>query len=83
MLPEHVGLLMPMSIINLVSLVLLLIPIFRRKASISVDPTDPKQLIYATYVTHNTNDNEWEDEVRFPGRVVRVCHVYFLALIID
>ena len=69
---QHVGFLMPMTIINLVSLLLLLTAIFiGEPGGEKIDPTDPKQLIYSMYTPIDLDNSGWEDKVTFTGRVVR------------
>ena len=71
--PEHVGFLLPMTIINLISLVLFLTTIHISKpGETEVDRTDPRELIYSRA---DFRQNEWEDIVSFPGRVVRNFHL--------
>jgi hypothetical protein len=72
--PTHIGILMPMTLVNLASLILILTAIFISKPGHNrVDPTDPRQLIYSTYIPGQ--NNAWQDQVMFPGRVVRHCRV--------
>ena len=76
---ENIWLLLPMTIINLVSFLLLLTSMsIGELGDNKVDPTDPRQLIYSTYIINDTHTNSgWKDKVMFPGRVVRECYVRF------
>ena len=69
---QHVGFLMPTTIIHLVSLLLLLTAILiGEPGAENFDPTDPKQLIYSMYTPVDLDNSGWEDKLTFTCRVVR------------
>ena len=75
---ENIWLLLPMTIINLVSFLFLLTSMsIGGPGDNAVDPTDPRQLIYSTYLINDTHNSGWKDKVMFPGRVVRGYYVRF------
>jgi len=66
---SHIGFLMPMTLVNLTSLIILLRIMFKEKRSrYALDPTDPIVLLFAEHEPAEDKDHEWDDKVRFRTR---------------
>jgi len=76
--PVHIAFLMPMTIINLASLVIMLIAIVRAKRSHDeFDPTDLRPLLFAEPSLDESDPSGWADGVSYRSREVRTCHIWF------
>ena len=73
--PVHIGFLMPMTILNLASLIIVLISIARAKRSYEFDPTNPRPLLLAKPNLDESDDSGWADSVSYRSREVRECHI--------
>jgi len=73
--PVHIGFLMPMTIINLASLVVTLIAISWAKGRCyEFDPTDPRPLVLADPSVDEGEPSGWADGVTYRRREVRRFH---------
>ncbi|KAF8872658.1 hypothetical protein CPB84DRAFT_1691252, partial [Gymnopilus junonius] len=66
--PAHIGFLMPMTVVNLASLVILLTAMSMARSGVETyDPTDPRVLMNDVTVRRNTTQeaDEWADKVAF------------------
>ena len=74
--PVHIGFLMPMTILNLASLIIVLISIGRAKRDChEFDPTDPRSLVCAEFSLDESDHSGWEDSVSYRSREVRECRI--------
>ena len=74
--PVHIAFLMPMTILNLASLIIALVSIARAKRSChEFDPTDPRPLVLAESSLDYGDDSGWADSVLYRSREVRGCHI--------
>ena len=74
--PVHIGFLMPMTILNLASFILVLLPIARQKTGIhEFDPTDPGSLVLAESRVNESEPTGWADGVTYRSREVRLCQI--------
>ena len=74
--PVHIRFLMPMTILNLASLIIALISIARAKRSHhEFDPTDPRPLVLAESSLDYGDDSGWADSMLYRSREVRGCHI--------
>lgn len=73
--PVHIGFLVPMTILNLASLIIVLISIARAKRSYGFDPTNPRLLLLAMPNLDESDDSGWADSVSYRSREVRECHI--------
>jgi len=73
--PVHIGFLVPMTILNLASLIVVLISIARAKRSYKFDPTNPRPLLLAMPNLDESDDSGWADSVSYRSREVRECHI--------
>ena len=74
--PVHIGFLMPMTILNLASLIIVLISIARAKRDCyEFDPTDPRSLVLAESSQDESDHSGWEDSVSYRSREVRECRI--------
>jgi hypothetical protein len=72
--PVHIGFLMPMTIINLASLIIVLISIARaKKGCHEFDLTDPRSLVSAEPSLDVSDHSGWADGVSYRSREVREC----------
>jgi hypothetical protein len=63
---KNVGFLVPMTVLNLASLVIILVAIFNAKAgSYKFDPFDPNALLSASYKVEDGQPMEWKDQVKY------------------
>ena len=70
--PVHIGFLMPMTILNLASLIMFLISIARAKRGrYEFDPTDPRPLLLAEPGLNESDRSGWSDSVLYHSREVR------------
>ena len=70
--PIHIAFLMPMTILNLASLILALVSIVKAKrSSHECDPTDPRSLILAESRLNEGEPSGWSDGVSYHLREVR------------
>ena len=73
---EHIGFLIPMTIINLASFITMSISIARAKrSSHQFDLTDPRSLVLAESRLHQSEPSGWADGVSYRSREVRGCHI--------
>ena len=71
---------MPMTILNLVSLILVLVSMAKAKRSRhECDPTDPRSLVLAESRLKESEPSGWSDGVSYHSREVRECHYDFGA----
>jgi hypothetical protein len=69
--PVHIGFLMPMTILNLASLIIVLISIARAKRDChEFDPTDPRSLVSAESILDESDHSGWADSVSYRERGV-------------
>ena len=62
---------MPMTIINLASIIILICALrMARKSDQRFDPTDPRPLMYAASVDRAAVPDEWKDKVSFSWKEV-------------
>ena len=73
--PVHIGFLLPMTILNLASLIVVLISIKKAKRSYEFDPIDPRPLLLAMPNIDESDDSGWADRVSYRSREVRECHI--------
>ena len=74
--PVHIGFLMPMTILNLASFILMLISIALRRRDIhEFDPTDPRSLVLAASRVNESEPTGWADGVTYRSREVRKCQI--------
>jgi hypothetical protein len=74
--PVHIGFLMPMTILNLASLIIVLKSISRAKGGCyEFDPTDPRPLILAEPSLDESEPSGWADGVSYRSREVGQCHI--------
>ena len=73
--PVHIGFLLPMTILNLASLIVVLISIARAKRSYEFDPIDPRPLLLAMPNPDESDDSGWADSVSYRSREVRECPI--------
>ena len=72
----HIGFLMPMTILNLASLVVVLISIARAKSGChEFDLTDPRSLVLAEPILNESESSGWADGVSYRAREVREHHL--------
>ena len=72
----HIGFLMPMTILNLASLIVVLISIARAKRGFyEFDPTDPRPLLLAVPSLDKSDDSGWADSVLYRSREVCKCRI--------
>ena len=72
----HIGFLMPMTILNLASLIVVLISIARaNRGFYEFDPTDPRPLLLAEPSLDKSDDSGWADSVLYRSREVRKCRI--------
>lgn len=70
--PVHIGFLMPMTILNLASLIITLITTARpKRRRHEFDPTDPRPLVLAEPSLDESEDSGWADGVLYRSRQVR------------
>ena len=70
--PVHIGFLMPMTILNLASLIIVLISKARAKRDChEFDPTDPRSLVSAESSLDESDHSGWADGVSY--RSIEVC----------
>jgi len=76
--PVHIGFLMPMTILNLSSLIIVLISIAKAKGGChELDLTDPRTLVFAESSLDESEPSGWADSVLYRSREVRECHMLF------
>ena len=76
--PVHIGFLMPMTILNLASLIVASISITKAKRSRhEFDPTDPRSLVLAESSLDESEPSGWADGVSYRPREVRECQISF------
>jgi len=74
--PVHIGFLMPMTIINLSSLIIVLISITKAKRGChEFDLTDPRSLVSAEPSLDESDHSGWADGVSYRSREVRECQI--------
>ena len=74
--PVHIGFLMPMTILNLASLIILSMRIARAKRGChEFDLTDPRSLVLAESSLNESEPSGWEDTVSYRSREVRDYHL--------
>ena len=74
--PVHIGFLMPMTILNLASLIIVLISIARAKRDCDeFDPTDPRSLVSAESGLDESDHSGWADSVSYRSREVCECRI--------
>jgi len=74
--PLHIGFLMPMTILNVVALVIILIAMFQSKGGCKeFDPTDPRPLVLAAPNLAKGDPSGWTDGVSYRRREVREYHI--------
>ena len=74
--PVHIAFLMPMTILNLASLIVMSISMVRVKRSgHESDPTDPRSLVLAESHLDESEPSGWGDGVSYRSREVRECHI--------
>ena len=73
--PVHIGFLLPMTILNLASLIVVLISIKKAKRSYEFDPIDPRPLLLAMPNIDESDDSGWTDRMSYRSREVRECHI--------
>jgi hypothetical protein len=72
--PVHIGFLMPMTILNVVALVVILKAISQSKGGCyELDPTDPRPLVLASHSLAEGDPSGWTDGVSYRPREVREC----------
>ena len=72
--PVHIGFLMPMTILNLISLTIVLICMARVKRGChEFDFTDPRSLVSAESIPDESDQSGWADGVLYRSREVREC----------
>jgi len=73
--PIHIAFLMPMTILNIASLILALVSIAKEKRSpYKFDPTDPRSLVLAESRLNDSEPSGWSDGVSYHSREVREYH---------
>jgi hypothetical protein len=79
--PVHIGFVMPMTILNLASLIIILKSILRAKESCyEFDPTDPRPLLLADPRLDESEPSGWADGVSYRSREVRECHIIMVLI---
>lgn len=74
--PVHIGFLMPMTILNLASLIIVLISIARAKKGFhEFDLTDPRSLVSAESSLDESDNSGWTDGVSYRSREVCECQI--------
>ena len=74
--PVHIGLLMPMTVLNLASLIVVLISIARAKRDChEFDVTDLRSLVLAESSLDESEPSGWADSVSYHSREVRECQI--------
>jgi hypothetical protein len=74
--PVHIGFLMPMTILNLASLIIVLISKARAKRDCDeFDPTDPRSLVSAESSLDESDHSGWADSVSYRSREVCECQI--------
>jgi len=74
--PVHIAFLIPMTIINLSSLIIVLISIAKAKRGrCKFDPIDPRPLLLAEPSLNQRDDSGWSDSVLYRSRQVRGYHI--------
>ena len=74
--PVHIGFLMPMTILNLASLIIVITSISRaKKGCYEFDPTDPRSLLLADPRLDESEPSGWADGVSYRSREVREYHI--------
>ena len=73
--PVHIAFLMPMTILNLASLILALVNAKRSRHE--CDPTDPRSLVLAESRLNEGEPSGWSDGISYRSREVRECHILF------
>ena len=74
--PVHIAFLIPMTILNLSSLIIVLISIAKAKRGRHIfDPIDPRPLLLAEPSLNQRDDSGWSDSVLYRSREVRECHI--------
>ena len=74
--PVHIAFLIPMTILNLVSLIAVLISIAKAKRGRhEFDPIDPRPLLLAEPSLNQGDDSGWSDRVLYRSREVRGYHI--------
>ena len=74
--PVHIGFLMPMTILNLASLIVVLVSIAKAKRGYhGFDLTDPRSLLLAESSLDESEPSGWADGVSHRSREVRECHI--------
>jgi hypothetical protein len=74
--PVHIGFLMPMTILNLVSLIIVWISIARAKSGChEFDLTDPRSLVSAESSLDESDHSGWADGVSYRSREVCECQI--------
>ena len=74
--PVHIGFLMPMTILNFASLIIVLISIGRAKRDChEFDPTDPRSLVLAESGLDESDHSGWADRVSYRWREVCECRI--------
>jgi hypothetical protein len=64
--PRNLGFLVPMTILNLASLVILLVAMFNAKTGgYKFDPFNPNALLSASYKVEDGQPMEWKDPVKY------------------
>jgi len=72
--PVHIGFLMPMTILNLASLIVMSISIARaKKGCQEFDLTDPRSLVLAKSHLDEGEPSGWADGLSYRSREVREC----------
>ena len=74
--PVHIAFLIPMTVLNLASLITVLISIAKAKRGrYQFDPIDPRPLLLAGPSLNQRDDSGWSDSVVYRSREVRECHI--------
>jgi len=74
--PVHIAFLIPMTILNLASLITVLISIAKAKRGChKFDPIDPRPLLLAKPSLNQRDDSGWSDSVLYRSKQVRGYHI--------
>ena len=74
--PVHIGFLMPMTILNLASLIMMLISIgWAKRGCHEFDLTDPRSLVSAESSPDEYDNSGWADGVSYRSREVCECQI--------